>query len=214
MQPLRLFVQTLLPCPLCSLPLSPAAVFALFTLRASPHLPRFGHGGPCRQPTRPRRPPDLQCRTPCRLWVACGPCRTLLTLTPHRRLWVLIPAPVHHLAGPRLAAPQSSSGSQWSGYGNFAPVPVPSVLVRPGASDGQLLGGLSLSPDVRHRLLSILHTMEQRQVGQARVVLAAPPGPPPDPLPQPQPCAGPGPQTPRVSGCPGLLYHCLSGSRL
>ena len=62
--------------------------------------------------------------------------------------------------GDYYQAPQSSSGSHWSGYGTLAPTPIPSVLVRPGASDGQLLDGLSLlSPDVRHRLLSILQSM-------------------------------------------------------
>ena len=55
---------------------------------------------------------------------------------------------------------------------------MPSVLVRPGASDGQLLDGLSLlAPDIRQRLLTILHAMEHRQVGQAHVVLASPRGP-------------------------------------
>ena len=61
---------------------------------------------------------------------------------------------------------------------------MPSVLVRPGASDGQLLDGLSLlAPDVRQRLLTVLRAMEHRQVGQGRVVLASPPGPPPDATP-------------------------------
>ena len=64
----------------------------------------------------------------------------------------------------------SGSGNQWSGYASSAPAtPMPSVLVRPGASDSQLLDGLSLlAPDVRQRLLTILHAMEHRQVGQAR----------------------------------------------
>ena len=68
----------------------------------------------------------------------------------------------------------------YSGSGNSsAPaIPMPSVLVRPGASDGQLLDGLSLlAPDIRQRLLTILHAMERRQVGQAHVVLASVPGP-------------------------------------
>ena len=40
---------------------------------------------------------------------------------------------------------------------------MPSVLVRPGASDGQLLDGLSLlAPDIRQHLLTILHAMEHR----------------------------------------------------
>ena len=90
--------------------------------------------------------------------------------------------------GDYYQAPQSSFGNQWSGYGPFSPVPVPSVLVRPGASDGQLLDGLSLlSPDVRHRLLSLLNTMEHRPNGQPCVVLAAPPGPPPHAVPQSRP---------------------------
>ena len=62
----------------------------------------------------------------------------------------------------------------------------------PKASDGQLLDGLSLlAPDIRQRLLTILHAMEHRQVGQARVVLASPPGPPPDAPPQSRPGRNP-----------------------
>ena len=55
--------------------------------------------------------------------------------------------------GDYYQAPLSSSGSQWSGYGTLAPAPIPSVLVRPGASDGQLLDGLSLgrpAPSLLH----------------------------------------------------------------
>ncbi|OLP79432.1 hypothetical protein AK812_SmicGene40269 [Symbiodinium microadriaticum] len=60
----------------------------------------------------------------------------------------------------------SGTGNQWSGYASAYPaVPMPSVLVRPGASDGQLLDGLSLlAPDIRQRLLTILHALEHSQV--------------------------------------------------
>ena len=99
---------------------------------------------------------------------------------------------VIHGVGPPQG-PNSGSGNQWSGYASSSPaVPMPSVLVRPGASDGQLLDGLSLlAPDIRQRLLTILHAMEHRQVGQARVVLASPPGPPPDAPPQSRPGRNP-----------------------
>ena len=67
----------------------------------------------------------------------------------------------------------SGSGTQWSGYASSAPaIPMPSVLVRPGASDGQLLDGLSLlAPDIRQRLLTILHAMEHRQPGMRHAMV-------------------------------------------
>ena len=117
-----------------------------------------------------------------------GPrCRTLYRL--RAALGSMGWAPPQDLYQPHY----SGSGNQWSGYASSSPaVPMPSVLVRPGASDGQLLDGLSLlAPDIRQRLLTILHAMEHRQVGQARVVLASPPGPPPDAPPQSRPGRNP-----------------------
>ena len=142
-----------------------------------------------------------------------GPCSTR---TPHPRWWVLTPGSGSSSGWAPPGDHYPSSGSQWSGYGNFAPVPVPSVLVRPGASDGQLLDGLSLlSPDVRHRLLSILHSMEQRQVGQARVVLAAPPGPPPDPVPQSRVGRNPAPDpAPKRRAFPDAQDFCTIACRV
>ena len=118
--------------------------------------------------------------------------------------------------GDYYQAPQSSSGSHWSGYGTLAPSPIPSVLVRPGASDGQLLDGLSLlSPDVRHRLFSILQSMEQRQVVQTRVVLASPPGPPPDLVPQSRPGRNPAPDpVPKRRAFPTAQDFCTIACRV
>ena len=111
----------------------------------------------------------------------------------------------------------SGSGNQWSGYASSAPaIPMPSVLVRPGASDGQLLDGLSLlAPDVRQRLLTILHAMEHRQVGQARVVLASPPGPPPDAPPQSRPGRNPpSDPTPKRRAFPEAQDFCTIACRI
>ena len=111
----------------------------------------------------------------------------------------------------------SGSGSQWSGYASSAPaIPMPSVLVRPGASDGQLLDGLSLlAPDIRQRLLTILHAMEHRQVGQAHVVLASPPGPPPDVPPQSRPGRHPPTDpTPKRRAFPDAQDFCTIACRI
>ena len=111
----------------------------------------------------------------------------------------------------------SGSGNQWSGYASSSPaVPMPSVLVRSGASDGQLLDGLSfLAPDIRQRLLTILHAMEHRQVGQARVVLASPPGLPLD-APS-QSCPGrnpPSDPTPKRRAFPEAQDFCTIACRV
>ena len=133
-------------------------------------------------------------------------------------------------ATPPLGGPDSGSGSSsgWAPPGDYCQAPQPSsgnqchgpatalFLPSPCASDGQLLDGLSLlSPDVRHRLLSILHTMEQRQGGQALVVLAMPPGPPSDPLPQSRPGRNPAPDpAPKRRAFPDVQDFCTIACRV